>query len=633
MRSYKEILFIDFETRSEADLVAQGSHRYLTDDSTEMLMASVAFGDEPVRVEVGTLSDRVTQAIENPNVLKVAHNAEFDMMVCKYLLHLDVDPWDWHDTAYQASYFGYPRSLKNLAKMLNTHQKGSQEELRLFSIPVQKRTRKEPDDLFFISSPVIWNTPETHPKEWEAFINYALMDTEVMRECYKKLAPLPEIERFTMGITFEMNINGVPVDLKFARDIFNRAQAFHEDAGRIAKEKYDIDNLRSSQQVSRALMLEGVYMKSLNAKTRLGVEHEILELRDQATGAAFSKIPKIFERVCADGRLHGEFVGHGAHTGRWTSRGVQLQNFSRIVTEVSDDLTQVRDYAHLREHMRLIIGNLRGYRFTCADLSQIEARVVAWLAGSTWRMNAFRNHEDIYARSAEKMFGIPKVSKHDKERQYGKCAELGLGYGGGTNAILRVNPDFYNEVGESKVAEIVARWREANPEICQLWRKLDNAFRTALKTGSCDVALYRTALRFQYDGRTARIVLPSGRALYYKDCALVQGTNGIDMYYVDYSRGGDNPGTRTKFWGGTILENVTQAIARDVLVDIMQRVKRNYTQMEVIGTVHDEVWYLTSVGYERNPLANLLEEMRFPISWATGLETEGDGFTDNRYVK
>lgn len=635
MKNYKRVLFIDFETRSEADLPTVGAHKYLTDPTTEMILVSYAFNDEPTRVDE-FLPDFVAEAIEDDEVLKVAHNAEFDMCVCKYLLDLEIDPYKWFDTAYQAAYYGYPRSLHNLTTYLNTRKKASQEELRLFSFPVEAAAKKEPDDMFCILAPSRWNTKETHPREWEAFKQYAIMDVEVMREAYNLMPMLPEIEIFCMQVTFEMNLNGVPVDMEFARAILDRANEYSEKAGKEAFIKYGIENLRSVPQVKNALMKQGIYLKSLNAKTRLDVTHEILELRDQATGAAFSKIPKMETRVLW-GRLYGEFVGHGAHTGRWASRGVQLHNLTRILSEVSDDLTKVRDYSHLREHMRLIVGNLKGYDFTCADLAQIEARIVAYLAGCKWRIEAFKNHEDIYARSAEKMFNLKNVKKHDKERQYGKTAELGLGYGGGHMAIMQSNPVFYHEVGEAKVCEIVDAWRSANPEICEMWRLLDRAFRQALKTGSCYFYLNKIRMGILFDGSTARISLPSGRALYYRDCRLVQSDRGTDMVYTDYSRGGDAPVVRVKFWGGTLLENITQAIARDVLVDIMKRVKERYPYMQPIGTVHDEIWYISSVSYSADPstapLAMLLDEMRRPISWANGLITDGDGFTDKRYVK
>lgn len=632
MKKYKRILYIDYETRSERDILDVGSHRYLTDATTEMILVSWAFDKDETQVSE-TMPEGVVTAIEDPDVLKIAHNAEFDMGVCVYLLGINVDCRDWVDTAYIAAYYGYPRSLKNLTRVLNTQLKASQEELFIFAIPRERARTEAPDELFFRPTPTIWNDKTTHPADWDAFLLYAKGDVDVMREAYIRMPSLPDIEIFTMQITFEMNFNGVPFDVEFAKEIYQLSQDYSERAGVIAQEKYSIDNLRSTKQVQLALMHEGIYLGSLNVKERGGVTHEILDLRDQATGTAFSKIPTALNRICPDGRLHGEFVGHGAHTGRWSSRGVQLQNFARIKSEVCDDLSLVRNYSHLRQHMRLTIGNLKDHKFTCADLSQIEARIVAWLAQCEWRMNAFKNGEDIYARSAERMFGKPKITKDDPERQDGKCSELGFGYGGGANAILRINPDFFHAKGAAKVQQLVDTWRLANPEICRLWRKLESGFRQAMKDGMCNVMCGTTKLVFKFDGSTAAITLPSGRSLYYRSVSLVYTSRGSDLYYLDYSRGGDSPAQRIKFWGGTILENVTQAIARDILVGIMQRVKRRDERLQCIGTVHDEIWYLTHETIDINPLTLLLEEMARPIEWASGLITCGEGFTHKRYIK
>lgn len=264
----------------------------------------------------------------------------------------------------------------------------------------------------------------------------------------------------------------------------------------------------------------------------------------------------------------------------------------------------------------------------CADLSQIEARVTAWLAQCKWRMDAFANKEDIYSRSAERMFNIPEVHKGMPERQMGKCAELGLGFGGGPNAIDRVAPDFFRTVGLEKVTEIVRKWRGANPEICDLWRRLERAFRESLRSSVCRVTVVDSVrLVFKYDGRTASITLPSGRALYYKG---VHMDERHDLYYLDYSRSGEHA-VRTKIWGGVLTENIVQAIARDILVDIMRRVQNAYCTYKCVGTVHDEVWYLVDNGAEA--YANLIQEMERPIEWAPGLVTTGDGFYSDRYIK
>lgn len=618
---HSSILFLDFETRSVLNVADVGAHRYATDPTTEVTLLSYAFGSKPVRT-CTSVSDEVREALEDQSVLKVAHNAEFDMAIAKYVCGVEINPMDWWDTAYQAAYFGYPRKLSHLAEILRTTRKASQEEMLLFASPVRTK-RKE---IVMEDGHVKFPDPKDYPEAFERFKEYSALDVEVMRECYNKMAAIPPIEIFTMQFTFEMNFNGVPFDMEFARRIGALAEYYSTRAGITAREKYGIQNLRSPQQVQMALYREGITLSSLNKKEREGVTHEILELRDEATGASFSKIKKAETRICSDGRLRGEFVGFGAHTGRWSSRGVQLQNFAHGADDTSTDLSKVRSYDHLRQHLRLCMyaGDERK-QFTCADLSQIEARIVAWLANCKWRMDAFRNDEDIYSRSAEKMFNIENVHKGMPERQMGKCAELGLGYGGGSAAIERIAPDFYREQGDEKVSNLVAVWRGTNPEICRLWRDIENAFKGSMRSGITVLQCGQTKLTFKYDGKTAAITLPSGRCLYYRGTHLDQWS----IYYLDYSRGGDHA-ARTKMWGGTLLENVTQAIARDVIVDIMQRVRARI-DVQCIGSVHDEVWYISRKG--ENTLDVLLEEMARPISWAPGLVTKGDGFTDFRYIK
>lgn len=613
-------LYIDYETRSALDVATVGTYKYASDPSTEIILVSWALNDGAVHTDT-EVSDELYRLLEAGDVVKIAHNAEFDAVVTQAKVGIDFNPDEWFDTAYQAAYFGYPRKLAYLAAALKTTRKASQEEMLFFSMPVKEKRRKNAEP-----APIRFNDPTDYPEEWERFKQYSRLDVEVMRECHLKMRALPDIEEIVMALTFDMNKNGVPFDMPFAQEIKKRADEYAANAGKEARAQYGIENLRSVPQVKAALAREGVFMTTLNAKERNGVTHPILELRDRASGAAFSKIGTAAKRICADGRLHGEFVGYGAHTGRWSSRGVQLQNFARILSEVSLDLNKVQSYSHLRQHMRLSIYAPDPYRFVCADLSQIEARIVAWLANCEWRMAAFKNGEDIYSRSAERMFGLPHVDKSMPERQMGKCAELGLGYGGAVNAILRIAPDFYREVGERKVVEIVQRWRSANPEVCRLWRILETAFKEAMQRGVVSVKVGIDAkLVMRYDGHTAIITLPSGRFLYYRGVH----TEDSDLYYLDYSRGGEHP-VRTKFWGGVLLENVTQAIARDVLVEIMNTINWRYPTYKLIGSVHDEVWYLTT---DPTALDNLLGVMKEEITWAYGLVTKGDGFISKRYIK
>ncbi len=617
-------LYIDFETRSEVDVQSVGTHKYAMHLSTDVVLVSWAVDDGAVKTEE-EVSEELRGLLEDPTILKIAHNAEFELAICKYVLGIDVNPYEWFDTAYQAAYFGYPRRLSHLTQQLGTTRKASSSEMLLFATPLCESRKAQSDELFASDYATVWRTKETNPEEWGKFLDYSRIDVEAMRECYKRLPKLPDIELFTMRFTFEMNFAGVPFDLELSQKIQSAADTYSSVANADAFFKYGIKNLRSTSQVQDALYAHGVLLISLNKKERAGVDHEILRLRDAATGAAFSKIKTAQTRLCYDNRLRGEFVGYGAHTGRWSSRGVQLQNFPRILSDVSADLSNVRSYDHLRQHMRLCIHAPKNFRFICADLSQIEARIVAWLAGCKWRMDAFAADEDIYSRSAERMFGLPHVDKSMPERQMGKCAELGLGYGGGGNAINRIAPDFYREQGSDKVADIVRRWRNANPEICELWRSLEKAFKSALTKGMCISLCGNTKIVFKYDGRAMVAVLPSGRALYYRN--VYSTPEGL--FYRDYSSGVEY-GSLNKLWGGILLENVTQAIARDVLVEMMRKIREGGYPHECIGTVHDEVWYLARSNYAIDDVLKIMAE---PISWARGLITKGDGFVSDRYIK
>ena len=250
----KKILYLDFETRSELDLATCGTYRYAQHASTQMLLIAYAFDDEQVRVS-RELPDEVFAAIQSPEVLKIAHNAEFDHAIAEFVLGCPSEFNMWHDTAYQAAYFGWPRKLSALADALHTHRKASTEEMYFFTQPVRVPKRK---DL------VVWNEMENFPVEAARFESYAATDVAVMRECYKKMLALPEFECKIMRLTFEMNRNGVPFDIEFARQVQLLADGYAERAGKIASDKYGVENLRSTKQVMEALQREGVRLASLN---------------------------------------------------------------------------------------------------------------------------------------------------------------------------------------------------------------------------------------------------------------------------------------------------------------------------------------------------------------------------------
>lgn len=636
-KHFRCALWIDFETRSTVDLKTVGSHRYNLDPTTEVLLCAYAFNGDPVRVVTADeIPDEVLNAIEDNTVLKIAHNAEFDMCVAKYVLHLEITWGNWFDTAYQAAYYGLPRKLAELADVLKTSRKASQEELKLFSFPIPKafkkgtsETTKEYNRLLALFPPE-WNTAETMPDAWEKFKLYAKGDVEVMRECAAKMPMLPSIEWNAMYLTFEMNFNGLPFDAELAKRIMERVHEYETNASAEALERYGIVNLRSVPQVQAALQKEGVFLPSLDVKKRGNVTHPILDLKDQATGSAFSKLPKAFLRVCPDGRLRGEIVGYGAHTGRYSSRGVQIQNWYRGGKGTSETLSNVKNYEHLKQHLRLCLGHHPRMMFTVADLAQIEARIVAYLAGCEWLIDVFASGGDPYSSTALKMFGgtlDPVTGKHPK-RQHGKAAVLGFGYGGSGLAIERINKTFYDEIGASAAQDLCYMYREAHPEIKNLWYALDGAFREAMQRGVCHLRCYKVTLIFNFDGRNMRITLPSGRALFYRQVRETAGRWKPDLSYLDY---GEGHATWQKLWHGTIIENTVQAIARDILVEAMVRSCARVPDAELVMSVHDEAGFLHP---PHVPMLDIvLEEMARPITWAPGLITAGDGFTSDRYRK
>lgn len=637
-------LWIDFETRSEADIKTVGGEKYCMDASTEAILLAYAWDDEPVRVWELQSLDELPFEVQNPEIFCaltrvwhdvriVAHNAGFDMCVAKYCLGCDVVPEMWYDSAFAAAYYGYPRALGNLAAYLGTAAKLPQDELRLFSQPVK---RKKGADLF--GEATVWNDATTHPEEWARFVEYARADVEVMRECCRRMPELPEIERRAMILTMEMNMAGVPFDAEMAWRIAVRAKDYEDTASAIALAKYGISNLRSNPQVQRALKENGVHLPSLNAKERAGVTHEILDLRDQATGAAFRKIPTCFERLCPDQRLRGEFKGHGAHTGRWSSQGAQMQNWPRILRPdtLTLDLEGVESYAHLREHLRLCLCHSPGREFVCADLSQIEARITAYISGCKWLMEAFASGDDVYSRTAEKMFRSPRdpaTGKHPK-RQEGKACVLGFGFAGGGRAIEKISPALYKELGEAGCNELCQTYRSTHPEIVQMWYTLERCWKEATTRGTSGCVAGGAILKFTFDGHTMRITLPSGRALWYRSVARAEGMYGPEFSYCDWSQG---HAVTSKIWRGVLVENIVQAMARDILVDIMWRVRERLAgeipSAEIVGTVHDEVWMLTRTGTGRAVLSVLLEEMARPIRQYPGLVIKGEGAFGDRYVK
>lgn len=629
-------LFIDFETASEVDLAKVGAHRYAQHPSTRILLVSWRRDDGETHTEE-EVSDELIRYILDPSIRKVAHNAEFEMCVCTYILRLPLRIQGWFDTMYQAAYYSYPQGLSRLSVALNTVRKASSEEMLMFSKPLPAKKG---------DAALTFATKATHPVAWAAFLEYSNTDTVALSEVFNAMPMLPDDVLDVFHMCMEMNFNGYPFDMELAERIVAKAKEYELGASEIALRKYGIENLKSAKQVQKALRERGIFLDTLNAKLRGDVSHEILDLRDNATGSSFSKISAARMRINPDGRIRGELRAGGTHTGRLAGKGVQPQNFARILSPVDPTLTNVTSYEHLKQHMRLCIKAPDEHKLLVGDLSQIEARVLSWLSGSQWLLDAFERGDDIYARNAERMFGLTNVTKDSVERQFGKIAVLSLGYGCGAKRFLTSNLAFFSRLGdgaEAAASDTVAKYRDANRPIVQLWRAVEDAFRYAMQYGVARLQTAFTTLVFEFeDQRTMRIALPSGRALYYRGVySMQQAGKQSQLVYTNYATGAQP----VFFWGGKLVENIVQAIAADVLLlvyksfqtygllDAYNITSDSLSVCKPILQVHDELVYLIPDEYAERALTTLKRVLHYDVPWAEGLPLSGEAFLDDRYTK
>lgn len=552
------ITFLDTETRASADLKKVGAHRYVQCPDFAVLMLQYAVGDGPVHVltdpdEILHASDVLVASSDQI----VAHNTAFDRLVLETLLERDLAPDRWHDTRVIAAEHGFPGKLEDLAQALGVTPKDSAGTrlINLFSKP--KRGGG-------------FNRPEDKPEEWEQFKEYGENDVVTLREVYYKLPEQSPSEREVEIVDQRINDRGIKIDIPLATAAVEAGQSLERRAKEEIIELTGVENPGSVQQLRAWFAKTGEPMEDLTAarvRDRLQVEtgdrKRVLELRQQISLASHKKFIAALDRTCADGRARGSFFYGGAHTLRWAGRGIQLQNLPRASLgdkedEVIERLLSTGE-ADSEELKALVRAMLLG-PFTVADYGAIEARVIAWLAGEEWAMQAFRDGRDIYVETANRMGD--NMTRHD-----GKTATLGLGYGGGIQALKNVGADGDDEHLQS----LVVKWRQTNQRIVKFWDDLNKAYLYGGKAGRIEIKAV---------GRNRFLTLPSGRVMSYRGVKLVNGRYGREALW-DSNRG------PKKMWGGLIAENVTQATARDLLAAALVRV--DAAGHKVVGHVHDEI--------------------------------------------
>lgn len=589
-----DILFFDYETRSRVELKKFGVYPYVECPDFAPLMAGWALNNEPVELAVGALDIRLDleDMLRDTNVIKVAHNAQFERIVSSAMIGLPVgtylDPEPWFDTAAIACEQGWPRSLSPLAQALGGGELKDEAGTRLINL-FCKPNRKGG-----------WNGPNTHPVEWQQFCDYCVQDVATLRDVFKRMKGLggwPTLmERRVFMADQHMNDRGVQIDLWMAQEAVRcREQNSLDQMNEITSLSGGIIvNPNSQPQMMEWVRQEGLDIKNMQAGTIEELlagdtltedQHRILELKSELALTASHKFTAAVGGINSDGRLRGQFKFYGAHTGRWSGRGVQLQNLPRAgfknPWEAEEAIIALKCGERIGPHeLKMLVRPLLVGPFTRFDYSSIEARVIAWLAGEKWALDAFAQGRDIYVETAERMSTPTKKLT----RANGKVAVLALGFGGGINSLKAMGADGTKE----ELVLLVRQWRKANPKIVQFWSTFDEAIAEGGKVGQ-HISVKHTR---NHRGVTMHVTLPSGRSLNYHGLKWMRTrvedpqTGKFRMvegwtYLNPQSKG------RIGTYGGRMTENVVQATARDIMAEAMVALEDH--GLPVVGTVHDEL--------------------------------------------
>lgn len=649
-----KILAIDLETYSSIDIRKAGLYKYV--ENSEILLFAYTYDDEPVRIvdmACGeTVPENVLADLDNPDVLKTAFNAAFEMHVLGHWLGRRLDPAQWFCTMVQSYTLGLPGSLKDVGKVLNLAEDKQKlatgnRLIQYFCKPCRPtkanggRTRNRPADAL---------------EKWELFKTYNGQDVEAERAIRKKIDKFypNATERKLWCLDQKINDAGVKIDETLARQAITLDARIKEDVLQKAVRLTGMSNPNSNAQLldwfeqqegwrpetldkkARAELLQD---DSLSAKTRT-----MLQYKQLLSKTSVKKYVAMETAECADGRVHGMLQFYGAaRTGRWAGRLVQLHNLPQNHLDDLDDAREIVKAGDLDSldifydnpsdvlsqliRTAFIAGN--GKRFIVADFSAIEARVIAWYADEAWRLQAFADGKDIYCASASRMFGVPVV-KHGingELRQKGKVAELACGYGGGVNALKAFGADKMG-LTEEHMQDIIRKWRQSSPHIVKMWSEVENAAKTAIRHKGARVK-YRHGLEFYTQAGLLFIQLPSGRAIAYVKPRIEQ-EDEFNRETLTYEGVVLNGGWgRNYTWGGKLVENIVQATARDCLAAAMLRLDE--AGYKIVMHVHDEV--ILEMPYGVGSLDEAAGIMGQPIPWAPGLLLRADGYETPYYKK
>lgn len=649
-------LHMDTESYGILDLRKVGMYRYA--EEAEIILFAYAFDqNQPTVVDLlagEAIPQEVIDAMLDPAVTKWAHNAAFERVEIRECLGIDIPIEQWKCTAVWAAYLGLPRHLEKLSEVLKLGDKAKlkigKQLITKFCKP-RKPSKKNPSTRLM---------PADDPVNWELFKEYNRQDVVAEMEVHRKFArwPMPDSEWRMYHKDQEINDRGIRVDMRLVNQAIKLASQEREQLMARAREITNLDNPNSRDQLLAWLETEDVFTQTLTKKdveqiigsTTNEVVLELMTIRQQLAKASVKKYEAVARSVCKDGRIRGTLLFYGAGTGRWSGAILQPQNLPSKGLLKTHQIAIAREMLKLDESMigllfddtaRVLSSLLRpmlipsaGKVYAVADFSAIEGRITAWLANETWRLELFARGGKLYETSAERMFNLPpgSVKKGDPMRDRGKVSELALGYGGFEGALITMGALDMGLTLE-ELAPLAVAWRDANPAIVAYWYGCEKAAIRAMQNPQVLVPIvtdYQPVghAGYLYDGHFLRAVLPNGRELYYAMPKL--GRNKRDKLAVSYW-GVDS---KTKKWaqqwlyGGLMLENICQAVARDCLVESLIGFDKETTP--VVFHVHDEL-----IAELENPgqLEDLLDVMAKPLPWAPGLLLKGDGYTTEYYFK
>lgn len=659
-------LSIDLETYSDVNLKKAGLYRYVQSPAFEILLFAYSFDGAPTQVIDMAQGEKipleVIHALTDPQCLKHAYNAAFEWYCLSKYMGAQLPPSQWRDTMLHGLYAGYTAGLDATGRALGIPEDKQKLTtgkalIRYFCVPC-KPTK--------VNGGRTRNYPHHDLEKWALFKTYNGQDVVAEMEIERRLSvfPVPDFVQKQWETDLLINARGVAVDMDFCEGALELGETIRAQLTDEAVQLSGLQNPNSVKQLARWLSAEtGDDITTLRKETikellgRDNADHvqRMLEIRQELGKTSTKKYDAIEAAVCDDGRVRGLLQFYGANrTGRWAGRLVQVQNLPRTYTEPLEfarELVKGRKLDALRtvygspndtlsQLIRTAFVAAPGNILIDADFSAIEARVISWLADEEWRLEVFRTHGKIYEASASQMFGVPleRIKKGNPEyslRQRGKVAELALGYQGGVPAMRQMDTGkLLADLPDEEIKDIVDKWRNTNPKIRNLWYSFNDAAIRVIQNGGslrvrcCTFARECDCIR----GTTCMTIsLPSGRKLYYVEPSV--GENRWGGPSITYMGVNDkNKWGRIETYGGKLVENVVQAIARDCLAQAIEHLEA--AGLPVVFHIHDEV-VIDTAAFDTNDamLDKVVKIMSTPIPWAEGLPLGADGWVGAFFKK